>query len=570
MNFTMTINPHTKSEEKIGWTGSSDTPQMLGDRMAEWVTQRTEAILSRFFSGPVIPHFQAGHPIAPETYSGLARLLGHLHALGVERLQGIRIEDWIRRILPTIDGPSTQTFGSMTLAETLLEWGPFENNPLLEGLSDEQLQNLAVGCDTTHIYKADGTIGEWSANYWMVLARTEFARQRLGLLTDTTILEAALEQCRKLLLNQTTDYFDDSATGVGRYDTYSMGVMSLCGPFWHLLPQEPLRERLHRDVQMLETLAMENGACVVYGRSIGLFSIIQTMGQTTMALREQLSEDPGRLLALVANAAAQLPVWFSDDLVTAHRYRMTDGYRGPKRLLEMTLGILSGGAGVARSLRDLPPIPASKDPVFPPRDELIRFDRRNAGLWMFRNEQLSFQLPFVSAWLGSDYTPWMHSPGLFENPWDCPMRFGVPVVLHKGKVFGPGELPASVKKFPGGLTLTYESLMEEVAHGWMPNPEWQRLDAKLSLTWSIEGECVHLEQRLKLTQLPKGLAISIPQAQRSLMVKVVECSEPVSQDVMVVDGMGAYHSCWSQLTAVHQLHLQPTTEVFIHFVVQPA
>ncbi len=545
------------------------TPRLLGDEMADWATQRTEAILTRCFSGPVIPRFQAGHPIGPDTYSDLARLLGHLHALGVARLADVRLEEWIRRVLPLIDGARTQTFGSLALAETLLEWGGVDGNPLLEGLSADQRQNLAEACDTTHIYKADGTIGEWSANYWMVLARAEFARQRLGLLTDTTILEAALEQCRRLLLEQTADYFDDSATGVGRYDNYSMGVMSLCRPFWHLLPQAPLRARLARDVHMLETLAMENGVCMAWGRSLGLGSLTGTIGHAITAVREGLSDDPGRLLALAANAWRQVPDWFADDLSAAHRGRSPFGYYGPHRLLQMSLGSLSALASAARGLQALPPQPPPRDPLFPPRDDLIRFDHCNAGAWMFRNAHMAFQLPFVSAWLGADYVPWLHSPGLFENPVDCPMRFGVPVVLVDGVAFGPGERPASVAKAPGALTLTYESLMEEVAGGWMPHPEWRRIQADLSLTWRVERDAVHFEQRLALGQPPQGLVISIPQAQRPLTVKVVACHGPVSQDVIVVDGMGPYRSCWSQLTAIHQLHLQPATEVFVHFVVHP-
>ncbi len=547
----------------------NDTPHMLGDEIANWVKQRTEAILNRYFSGPVIPRFQAGHCLGPDTYSDLVRLLGHLHALGVTQLAGVRVEDWIRRVLPTVDGPRTQTFGSLALAATLLEWGRFEGNPLLEGLSADQRQNLAAACDTTHIYKADGTIGEWSANYWMVLARAEFARQRLGLLTDTTILEAALEECRRLLLKPADAFFDDSATGVGRYDSYSMHALSLLRPLAGHLPAAPLRAHLERDVRMLETLAMENGAFVAWGRSIGILSIIGTLGQAVEALHDGLGQDTGRLWALAANAWAQVPAWYQDDLIAAHRHRMTDGYRGPQRLLQMSLDCLAALAGTARTLLNLQSPPPPCSPVFPPRDDLIRFDHCNAGAWMFRNAHMAFQLPFVSAWLGADYVPWLHSPGLFENPVDCPMRFGVPVVLVDGVAFGPGERPASVAKAPGALTLTYESLMEEVAGGWMPHPEWRRLRADLSLTWRVDGDAVHFEQRLALGQAPQGVVISIPQAQRPLTVKVVACRGPVSQDVVVVDGMSLYRSCWSQLTAIHQLHLQPATEVFVHFVVQP-
>lgn len=556
---------HTETELTL--TGAN-APAALAEQIASWVTARTEAILARFFDGPVLPRFLAGHVIGSDAYINLLHLLGKLRALGATELAGASTEDWIRRLLPTIDGERTQTFGSMNLAETLLEWGPFAGNPLLQGFSEAQRTNLADACDTTHLYKPEGTIGEWSANYWMVLTRAEFARQRLGLVRDTAVLEAALEHCRQLLRQSAADYFDDSATGVGRYDAYSMGSMSLLQPLAHLLPTAPLRAHLTRDTRMLETLAMENGAGVAWGRSIGILSVIGTLGHATAALRNGLSQDPGRLLALAANAWSQVPDSYRDDLIAAHRQRMTDGYRGPHRLLQMSLDCLVALADVGRGLRDLPPPPPPRGPIFPARDELIRFDRRNAGVWMFRNEHLTFQLPFVSAWLGSDYVPWPHSPGLFENPVDSPMRCGVPIVLHDGKAFGPGELPASVTKTPGGLTLTYDSLMEEVAGGWMPNPAWRRIPAKLTLTWQVEGDTLYFEQRLVLDHPADGLVVSIPQTGCPLSIAVLECSVPFRRDTVAVAGMGQYRSCWSQLESVHQIHLSPAREVTLRFAVQ--
>jgi hypothetical protein len=533
-----------RAQPAVAEGGSGASPAVLADAMVAWIAERTEAILRRFFAGPVLPRFQAGHVIAPATYTSAIALLKTLHGLGVTRLADAPVEDWIRPFLRAIDGERTQTFGSLWLAETLLAWGPFAGNPLLEGLSDAERANLAQACDTTHIYTADGTIGEWSTNYWMVLAEAERARQRLGLLTDTAILEAAVEKCRQLQAGDAPEFFDDSATQVGRYDSYSMGARAL------------------------GTLAMENGAFVAYGRSIGFLSICATIGHAATAIREGLDDDPGRILALAANAWAQVPAWYRDDLIAAHRDRMTDGYRGPQRLLEMSIDCLQALAGAAGVLRTLPPPPPPQGPLFPPRDELIRFDARTAGVWIFRNAHLAFQLPFVSAWLGADYTPWLHSPGLFENPWDCPTRFGVPVALIDGKAFGPGELPASVTKFPGGLTLTYASLLEEVAHGWMPNPAWRRIAAELSLTWRVVDDCIHLEQRLLLPQAPDGLAIHIPQARRPLAVEVVQCTVPFSQDTVVVEGMGQYRSCWGPLTAIHALHLAPAAEIGVHWIVR--
>jgi len=554
--------------DKQAVLSETPSPNALADQLTDWVVQRTEGILRQYFAGPVLPRVLAGHGIGSDAYADLMGVMRHLHALDVRTLADVAVEDWIRRLLPTVDGPATQTFGSLAIAEILLAWGPFEGNPLLEGLSAEQRDNIAAACDTSHILLEDGTIGEWSANYWMVLARAEFARERLGLLHDTATLEVALAHCRLLLGAPIEDFFDDSATGVGRYDGYSMGVFSILRPLAHRLPEALLRERLARDVRMLETLAMENGAFVAWGRSIGLLSLTATVGHAAAALRDGLGEDPGRLLALAVHAAARIPDWFHGDLVAAHRDRMTFDYRGPQRLLQMTVDCLSSLAGCARVLRELPAVAPAVLPLFPERDAVIRFDRQHAGVWMFRNAHLAFQLPFVSAWLGTDYVPWPHSPGVFENPVDCPNRFGVPVVMLDGKAFGPGERPASMTKQPNSLTLTYTSILEAVSGGWMPNPDWQRIPAAVTLAWRVEGDRLCFEQRLSLDRVPDGLAVSIPQAGRGLSIEDIACSGPYSLTTVDVDRIASYRSFWSQLTAVHELHLQPARETVLRFSVR--
>ena len=187
------------------------TPHSLSEQIARFAAQWTEALVARFLPDFVIPRFFCGHwrPGSAEE-ANLAYLLAHLHRLEVREIAGVSVPDAITRLLRCVDGPKTETFYSFFLADALLAFGPFESNPLLASFSAAERENIRSGTDTTHIYDpATKWIGGWANNYWAVLARSEWTRQQLGILTDGSILEIAVGQLQQLLFENPLGFFND-------------------------------------------------------------------------------------------------------------------------------------------------------------------------------------------------------------------------------------------------------------------------------------------------------------------------------------------------------------------------
>ena len=77
---------------------------------------------------------------------------------------------------------------------------------------------------------------------------------------------------------------------------------------------------------------MENGAFVAYGRSAGALSVCMTMELGAVALRLGMAADPARSLGLIDHARrAFFGEWLDGGLITAHRHRATEAYRGVYR-----------------------------------------------------------------------------------------------------------------------------------------------------------------------------------------------------------------------------------------------
>jgi hypothetical protein len=92
--------------------------------------------------------------------------------------------------------------------------------------------------------------------------------------------------------------------------------------------------------------------------------------------------------------------WFADGLTTAHRKPLPSYYRGPNRLLQMLL--------ICFKKCFMPPTSSEKfqrsrsklifSLLFSETDELLRFETScQAGVWLYRDRNWSFQLPFVGS-----------------------------------------------------------------------------------------------------------------------------------------------------------------------------
>jgi hypothetical protein len=538
---------------------------VLAQEIAEFVTRRTEAVVARFLPDFVIPgifcgYRRAGSSEAPD----LIYLLGHLHGLGVASIAGVPIGEAIPKLLRCVNGPATNTFYSYRVAETLLAFGKFEGNPLLEGFTDAERENIRVATDSTDVYDPEKNAlrGYLLNNFWAVLARCEFDRQQLGILEDDTVLKKSVAQLEHWLFQNPTGFFDDGREANGRYDIYSGDSHLFAEPIWHLLDRKKLDWNILQHVRLLEKIAMENGAAFVYGRSIGALSICLLMEFISMSLERGLASDPARSLALLAHALKSFEGWIEDDLINAHRHGTTEGYRGVQRVLQMTFDCLGKLCYAAEKLKSVISTAALKEKVLFPRiDELISFDSRNtASLWMFRNEHLAFQLALIGG-NNADYVPWLRSPGLLGNPIEAPIC-GVPRIAKGALEYSVCGLPAKVEKSDGGIVVTHENFPCVSDDKAAPFP------GRRIVAYRIEGDTIRWDEHLVFDQVPDALAWCLPETNRSLRLKVTS-AQPFHRDVVAISGMPQWRSSWGAFEKLHQVEFKPAGEVRVSFELAP-
>jgi len=538
----------------------------LAQEIADFVVERTEAVIKRFFPDFVVPGFFCGYGRAryADATPDLIYLLGHLYALGVSSIAGTPIREVLPKLLLRVNGPVTNTFYSYRVAETLLAFGKFEGNPLLEGFSDAERENIRVATDSTDIYDPENNAlrGFLLNNFWVVLARCEFARQQLGILEDDTVLKKSIERLEHWLFQNPSGFFDDGLKANGRYDIYSGDAHLFAEPIWHLLDAKKLEWNLTQHTRLMEKIAMENGAVIVHGRSIGALSICMLAEFISMSLERGMAADPARSLALVAHALKSFEDWFEDDLINAHRHGNTEGYRGVHRILQMTLDCLGKLCYAAEKLRGVKSTaPLKEKTLFPRIDEFISYDSRNAsGVWMFRNGHFAFQLALIGG-NNADYVPWLRSPGLFGNPIEAPIC-GVPRIAKGGLEYTVCGFPAKVEKIQGGIVATHENFPCVSDDKAAPFPGRRRV------TYRVEGDTIRWEEHLIFEETPDALACFIPETDRPLRL-VVTSEQPFHQDVLAVNGMAEWRSSWDAFKNLHQVQFKPASELRVSFEITP-
>ena len=545
---------------------ASFVPMPLWKEITDHVAATLEEIGQRYLEGPVRSGFLAGYPVRSDSVCDYLFDLGLLVRLGRTTVGGERVEERVRRWLPCIRGAETETFYSYRLAETLLAYGPFKDNPLLAGLSEEQLENLAAAVDSTHIAGQWGKpLGGRPNNYWGVLARCEEARRRLGLLEDEALLGKAVARMEALLFENPEGFFDDSEKNLGCYDSYSADVLLFLEPLWDRFAKENLRHTLARHVDLFESIAMENGASVVWGRSTGALSLMLNMEMLAVSLREQLASDPARGWALIRHSFENWKRdWMENALITAHRHRSPYAYRGPHRVLQMTLDCLGKLAQVASILRDVEEpeesVPARR--LFPEQDAYHRFAANGAGVWMLRNHRVAFQLAVVNRGdANADYLPAPRAPGLFDHPVDVAMPTFQPRILEDGEEWNFVGLPEAVQKEDASLRLIYSVLRQKRKGG-------ETRSGRREVVYTVKDDALFVEETLELPSVPEALSVLVPESGHPLSLRYEE-GPPHRWTSTCVKGMKPARSFWGELSRFHELHLQPAKYVHFRYSVRP-
>ncbi|UDY34884.1 glycosyltransferase [Dermatobacter hominis] len=530
--------------------------------LASWLrgfaVERVEDLVADHAPGWRLPATFGGHRVEPDVAADLAYTLGHLHAGGVEAIAGTPLTDAVRTVLSRIDGTRTHTFFSYRVAETLLRWGPtFDGNPLLDGLTDAEVEQVRIACDSSEwLPLLDESI--LPLNYAGVLARCESARLRLGLPVDEAVVDDLVERARTVLSSNPGHYLDDSNHHVGRFDIYSADVWLFTQPFADRLG-ELWDEGMATALALVERVMADDGSAVTWGRSTGPLAGALTIELGALAVARRLGDDASTWLGRAALASSGMPGWFDGGVVNAHQHRDADGYRGPFRRLQLTLDLLGKLAWAANELdRADPALTAAVDgEVLAPRDELIPFDSdRPASVWTHRGPTGGLVVPFVGA-SRSDYLAAPRAPGRFEVPVDSDLAAWLPVLWHGDRRAVPSGVPASVEHRPGGVratwgTFTFGAEMD-------PPAEPYTSPGSATVDYSVSGRTVNARWTVTAERAPDAVSLVVPERpDQPLRVTVHgEAGTHVHVDEVDVSGIAEWRSHWSSFSTVHEVEVEP-------------
>lgn len=545
------------------------TAVQLAEQLRAFVLRQLEALEGTLLVGWQPPRVLGGHPVGADVRADLAFTLAHLADGGVAEVAGTPVDQAIGAALRPIDGATTHTFFSYRVAETLGRYGALAANPLVDGWSDAERANIADACDSTS-WLPLLTEGVLPANYAAVLARCEIARGNLGIPVDQQTLDGLIAGASSLLARNPLGYLDDDPGGGGRYDMYTLDLPLFCEPFADRLPAWTATARAA--CRLVEHTIAPDGTPIAWGRSTGLLGLCHTIEMAALVSRPdaELSDTPDRWLAFAAAAAARVPAWFRDGLTSAHQHRSPYGYRGPARRLQLTLDALGKLVWAANVFAGAPPslVATAPSDARPPIDAWLAFEEeRPLGVWAHRSGHGSFVVPVVGTpW--SDYLPAPREPGRFEVPVDRPLAVATPMAIVRERTHAAGGVPTAADHAPGQLTLRYDGLP---ALGGLdaarPGPP---LGGSRAARLSVERRTLTVEEHLTFDAPPDAVAVQVSEARDQPLVVTVESDHPHRLTIVDTDGVKEWRSFWGELPRLHQIDLEPATEIELRWSVTPA
>ena len=540
----------------------------LGNELLAFVAATVTQLATTHFPDWRIPRTFAGHRVDTDVRADLVFTLTHLAQGGVTELADDPIDDAIAHLLADLDGRTTHTFFSYRVSETLLRRGAFAANPLLLGATDAQRAEVERATDSRDwIELLDTDI--LPRNYAAVLSRCELGRTRLGLAEDPAVLASLIERLTALLQQNPLGALDDSNDGSGRYDIYTADIWLFC---------EPLASRLGEvwlhgagtALDLVDAVAGPNGAAIPWGRSTGVLASALTVELAALALHPELRDDRASSWIHRGTDAFRATArrFDADGVVDAHRHRNQDSYRGPARRLQLTLDVLGKLAWAGAALATADPVtPASHRETYRPRDGRVDFESdRHAAVWVAANPAQRVVVPFVGA-TRSHYFPVPHAPGTFEAPVDNDQVVWAPLVIDGARRATTAHLPDSLMTAPHAVTAHWTDLKVcGLGPGGSP-PE--PLAGSCKTTYELDRRTVVVTHDLELENPPDAIALLIPETERAELRVEFTADAPHAITTVNVDGISEWATPYSGLRRVHQLDVDPTTQVRMSARVTP-
>jgi glycosyltransferase involved in cell wall biosynthesis len=559
-----------------------DARSQLGAEIARWTREQLELFVARYCPEWTVPRLFAGYPVGADVRADLAYTVGLLDAAGEGLIGGVAAAEAIAQVLRPIDGAATHTFASYRVAETLARYGDFDNNRLLAGWSAAERANLAAACDST-AWVALLDHGTLPANYAAVLARCELARASLGLCIDEAALDRLVGRVAGLITRHPSGWHDDSPIGAGRFDIYAADLYLFAEPLAASARFAPRlnaawRRGVRAVLDLVEKVGARNGAAFSWGRSTGALAVCLTVELGALAASRGADDRAAFWLGRAAHGFAQFPGWMRDGLISAHRQRAPYSYRGPQRLLQMTLDALGKLAWAAVELRNraacvhdalaTPQAPAA-DPagLFPTHDELIRFrDAPLAGVWTYRSRALRIVVPLVGSTL-NDYLPAPQAPTFLEVPVELELPTGVPMIVRAGSLFTCGGAPVAIEHQAGGLHVEWNRFPR--AGVWDCSAATPALAGGRVLELTVRGGMFHAHDHLHFDEPPDGVALQVAESARRPLRVAFQCDVPHRVSTIDTAGIKEYRSFWGELPRVHHIEMAPAPAIDLRWSVAP-
>ena len=129
-------------------------------------------------------------------------------------------------------------------------------------------------------------------------------------------------------------------------------------------------------------------------------------------------------------------------------------------------------------------------------------------------------------------------------------------------------MPVALEHRAGELVATYDGLVESARIGAGVG---RRLDCERTVRHRVDGRSLHVEEHLRFPdRLPDAVAVAVPEAAGRPLVVEWTCTMAHAVNVVDTAGIREWRSFWGELPRVHELDLEPATELTWRMVVTPA
>jgi hypothetical protein len=366
------------------------------------------------------------------SWGSFMRTLGvYSEHFGTGEIAGHDVPEMIGKMAQIELSHGGKTWAQLYAAMALQSFGTdLNHNALWQGMTTEQREGYRQLLDPARFYdESTHTLIHLPENYFGVAARIAAIDYQLGLNKDRTALDDLLNRAAK----QFTDgaLFADDALPTGRYDRYSNEYARAIYDAAELAGRQDLVKAvvpsLKEQMRLWWDLLSEDGYGYSWGRSLGAISYMDTL--EIAAFLGQHPEFRPAPLAQLAAAYYAAWSWLQNDfngqmhLLCVFAFgRGHYSYITREREWQQTTTFF--GKVIASHQRFMEVLQREGVKNFPSRPTLpdvARFQYfrngsgRKFGIWIVRQGQLHFALPFVTGPKAatSDYEPAPHGfPGL--------------------------------------------------------------------------------------------------------------------------------------------------------------